>query len=147
MLNTNGRWGRSLEDICGGSAVSTRVELRGLLDEVAKFLQHDALAKNIKIVIAGDETVVVSARRSNLRLIILSLVTQGLDQAAPGSTITLRATASPPLTLEITGVCTDEQAATVRLLLPVTQRLMALDGGVIEPHTGSLAGSGWTLRW
>jgi hypothetical protein len=139
--------GKSLDDICGTSEEVTTVELQGLVGEVERFLQNDALSKDINLNFAAAGAVSVVAKRSNVRLVVLSLLTQGIDQSIPGTSITLRVGASPRPTIEITGITGERQGLAVGLLLPVSQRLMALDGGSIEPTTNGGDSIGWTLRW
>ena len=141
--------GRSLVDICGSSEERGPLELRGLLQEVASFLQNDAFSKDVKLELLADDAVCVAANRSNVRLVVLSLLTQGMDQSVPGTTITIRLSASPRPTLDITGISGNGHSAEFGLLLPVSQRLMAMDGGVIESRGNGSGGSptGWILRW
>ena len=75
------------------------------------------------------------------------LLTQGMDQSTPGTTLTLRVGASPRPTVDITGFTGVRQSAAVELLLPVSRRLMALDGGAIEPVSNGSDVTGWSLRW
>lgn len=139
--------GRSLDDICGSSEERAILELCGLLGEVVRFLQNDALSKDVRFDLSVDEAVSVLAKRSNVRLVVLSLLTQGMDQSAPGTTIAVRVGAAPRPTVDITGITGDRQSRAVELLLPVSQRLMAMDGGTIEPISTGSKVTGWSLRW
>ena len=111
------------------------------------FLQNDALSKDVKLVLSADDVVSVAANRSNVRLVVLSLLTQGMDQSVPGTTITIRLSASPRPTLDITGISGNGHSAEFGVLLPVSQRLMAMDGGMIESRGSGSGPTGWILRW
>jgi hypothetical protein len=139
--------GRSLEDICGSSEERAPLELRGLLQDVLSFLQNDALSKDVKLALLADDAVSVAAHRSNVRLVVLSLLTQGMDQSIPGTTIALRLSGSPRPMLDIAGIGGDRQSVAFGLLLPVSERLMAMDGGTIEPRGNGNLLTGWILRW
>ena len=138
---------RSLIDICGSSEERAPLKLRGLLQEVVSFLQNDALSKDVKLVLSADDVVSVAANRSNVRLVVLSLLTQGMDQSVPGTTITIRLSASPRPTLDITGISGNGHSAEFGVFLPVSQRLMAMDGGMIESRGSGSGPTGWILRW
>ena len=139
--------GRSLDDICGSSEERLALELRGLLQELVSFLQNDAVSKDVKLDLLTDDVVTVEAHRANVRLVVLSLLTQGIDQSAPGMAIALRLSASPRPTLDINGISGDRRSAAFSLLLAVSQRLMAMDGGTIEPRDNGSGSTGWILRW
>lgn len=138
---------KSLEDICGFSDESASVDLHTIAADVGKFLQNDALARDIRLTMSGATAVPVAANRANLRLILLSMLTQGIDQSVSGSTLTLCVQESPRPGIDVGGITGEPQRGLANLLLPVARRWLARDGATIEPTTAADQSTGWSLRW
>lgn len=66
----------------GESAVFDVVKL---IDEVRRFLRHDASSRSVGISVAGDKSLKVSAVLSKLRTLLLGLLTYGIDTLPVGA--------------------------------------------------------------
>jgi hypothetical protein len=66
----------------GESAVFKMVNL---IDEVKRFLRHDASSRNVAISVAGDKSLQVSAVLNKLRTLLLGLLTYSIDTLPVGA--------------------------------------------------------------
>jgi signal transduction histidine kinase len=61
------------------------VNMVSLMDEVHRFLRNDALSRNIRVSIAGDKGLQVSAAFNRLRTMLLGLLTLSIDALPVGA--------------------------------------------------------------
>jgi signal transduction histidine kinase len=66
---------------------AARLNLRSLLHELLHFLQNDAASKEIAFDFSALDDVTVFVPEGTVRLVLLALITGGLDNLIPGSVL------------------------------------------------------------
>jgi hypothetical protein len=74
-----------IDDLTVPGGESAVFNVVNLIDELKRFLRHDASSRNVRISVAGDKSVQVSAVINKLRTLLLGLVTYGIDTLPAGA--------------------------------------------------------------
>lgn len=133
----------SLEDICGGSPAREAMQLESIAGLSLKFLQNDAAARQVSLRPAALEPVSVHGNATNLRLLLLALLTHAIDLAPAGSLIELGVECSPRAAVVVSAPAWTAPGSAFEFICTVGHRWLSLDGGaLVQPGPSRVE-----LRW
>ena len=127
----------SLAEICGGAAAVESVQLDVITTQSLKFLQNDAAVRHLSLRPAEMQAVAVPGRASNLRLLLLALLTHAVDHTPPDSVIDVSVVRLPRVTLAISSPAWLTTGDGLEFICAVGRRWLSASGGsLVHPGAG-----------